>query len=1302
MPVKVGSETLVNTWTSRTQQNQVMTRLASGDYVMAWETSNSATEWIVFAQRYSSNGAKLGGEFQVGYTVPTTSVEPNQIVQYPNVVTLANGNFVVMYRSYGAAYFQGIKAQIFQPNGVEVTPVGEHYLIPYTTLPLSIASLTAGGFVVVWEQNDGGSFGNEVYAQIFDDTGSTSVSAFKVNSYTTNRQGSPKVAGLSSGRFVVVWESDAEDASGYGIYGKIYGPAGQTPISLSRINAITTNDQRMGDVTALSNGNFVVTWQTLQEDGVNADIYARIYTNTGSVVTSEFKVSSSVFGEEDPSVSDLGNGNFVIVWKSKESSGSTLYNIKGQIFDQAGNKVDSEFQVNTCATCTADIQRNPFVIGLTNGNFVVSWESNLQDGSEYGIYMQRYYGPLTATNVNQPISYTEDTNFNLADIVISSPIPTVTATLTLSNTAAGSLSIGTVSGVTSTFSSGVWRASGAIASVNALLAGVQFTPSSNFNGNFVITSSITDGTNTAVSGSMTVTGTPVNDSPQISGSTPTVIFNEGYPPVIVFAAASLSDVDNTNLMSATVRITTNFDSSQDVLSCTPASGITQSYSSGVLTLSGSSSLANYQSTLRSVTYNNISPNPSTGTRTITFQANDGTGLSPSISVSVNVGNVNQVPVISGSTGNAPTFTEGGASVAVDTAISVTDTDDANLASATVTISSGFTAGDTLSFTPQSGISAFYDSANGILTATGSAAKSTYQLLLQSIYFSSNSENPTALSSTRTIQYVVSDGVGPSNYFYKTVPITPINDAPTLSTTSNIPVSYIENGSGVVINSNFIISDPDSPNLAGAVVRITNNFSSSEDVLAFTNQNGITGNYVSSTGTLTLTGTASQANYVAALKSVTYRSTSNNPSTLQRTIRITVNDGQLDSAPLDINVNVIANNGVPQWINNNLIISESGRVVLSGANLAVADSDTSDNNLMFTVSPPLHGHFERVNNPNIPITTFTQQEITNAAIVFVHDGSEFAPSYDVSVTDGASPIGPQSATVTFNMVNDAPVLTVGPLTVTEGGSVTITTNILSASDPDNTNAQLTFYVNPLFGQFELLNNPGVQQLSFTQQQIIDGQVLFVHDGSENAPSFSVSVTDGIATSAAQSPYISFDRVNGAPIVLNAIEDQTATVNQAFDLAIPADTFEDPENEPLVLSAVMLDDNNGVEPLPSWASFDAQSKKLTGTPDQIGTNRFSIFATDPRNASVSTSFNLNVAEKEGPDVPTIIGIASGIITTMLAVGGAIGGYKKYHDKKKNEMQADLELATSQNKGLSQSQSQSQSESPTATSHSNTYSV
>src|SRR5205814_8649947 len=84
-----------------------------------------------------------------------------------------------------------------------------------------------------------------------------------------------------------------------------------------------------------------------------------------------------------------------------------------------------------------------------------------------------------------------------------------------------------------------------------------------------------------------------------------------------------------------------------------------------------------------------------------------------------------------------------------------------------------------------------------------------------------------------------------------------------------------------------------------------NFASGQDVLGFTTQNGITGSYAAGTGILTLTGSATVAQYQAALRSVTYSNSSDNPSGATRTISYQVDDGQAANHASNIVTSTVA-------------------------------------------------------------------------------------------------------------------------------------------------------------------------------------------------------------------------------------------------------------------------------------------------------------------------------------------------------------------------------------------------------------
>ena len=77
-------------------------------------------------------------------------------------------------------------------------------------------------------------------------------------------------------------------------------------------------------------------------------------------------------------------------------------------------------------------------------------------------------------------------------------------------------------------------------------------------------------------------------------------------------------------------------------------------------------------------------------------------------------------------GNTVDYAAGAQAAAIDPALSISGSTGINLTSATVAISSGFLAGDTLNFTNQNGISGSFDNATGVLTLSGAASLADYQ------------------------------------------------------------------------------------------------------------------------------------------------------------------------------------------------------------------------------------------------------------------------------------------------------------------------------------------------------------------------------------------------------------------------------------------------------------------------------------------------------------------------------------------------------------------------------------------------
>jgi uncharacterized repeat protein (TIGR03803 family) len=128
----------------------------------------------------------------------------------------------------------------------------------------------------------------------------------------------------------------------------------------------------------------------------------------------------------------------------------------------------------------------------------------------------------------------------------------------------------------------------------------------------------------------------------VSGVGNTVSYGPGDAPVTLDFGVGVSDIYSATLQGATVSISAGLFTG-DSLNFTNQNGITGSYDSGtgVLTLTGSASLAAYQTALESVSYSSSASDPSNSganlSRTISWQITDGTLTSSPVTSTVSVG-----------------------------------------------------------------------------------------------------------------------------------------------------------------------------------------------------------------------------------------------------------------------------------------------------------------------------------------------------------------------------------------------------------------------------------------------------------------------------------------------------------------------------------------------------------------------------------------------------------------------------------------------------------------------------------------
>ncbi len=334
---KVGSEFQVNRYTIGNQVYASVSPLSNGDFVVAWEDDSSHDGNLtgVFGQIFNPTGGKVGSEFLVN-----TYTTGNQVK--PSASTLSNGDFVVVWEDDSGldGNSTGVFGQIFNPTGAKV---GSEFQVntytPGNQGNPSVSSLSNGDFLVAWEDDsglDGNGWG--VFGQIFNVSGAKVGSEFQVNTYTPGNQGNPSVSTLSNGDFVVAWYDDSgHDGNGVGVFSQIFNATGGKVGSEFQANTYTPGNQGNPSVSSLSNGDFVVAWEDDSgHDGNSWGIFGQIFNALGAKVGSQFQVNTYTVGSQRlPSVSSLSNRDFVVAWEDGNGHDGSGAGVFGQIFNES-------------------------------------------------------------------------------------------------------------------------------------------------------------------------------------------------------------------------------------------------------------------------------------------------------------------------------------------------------------------------------------------------------------------------------------------------------------------------------------------------------------------------------------------------------------------------------------------------------------------------------------------------------------------------------------------------------------------------------------------------------------------------------------------------------------------------------------------------------------------------------------------------------------------------------------------------------------------------------------------------------
>ena len=408
-----------------------------------------------------------------------------------------------------------------------------------------------------------------------------------------------------------------------------------------------------------------------------------------------------------------------------------------------------------------------------------------------------------------------------------------------------------------------------------------------------------------------------------------------------------------------------------------------------------------------------------------------------------------------------------------------------------------------------------------ITFDSDATNANVQEVLQSVRYRNTSENPG--TSNRTVTFTATDINAASATDTRTITITAVDDGPTIN--KNTGLTLNEGATKSITTTELKVDDVDS---SATILTYTITTAPSNGQLENTDNTGVA--ITSFTQQNLLDG---KIQYVH-----------NGSNTTSDSFIFKVSD----SAPNELtnqtfSITVIAvDDDTPTIVNKlNLLLNEGDTYSITTTELNATDTDTSDATLTYTITTaPSNGQVENTDNSGVAITSFTQQNLLDGKIRYLHDGSNTtSDSLIFKVSDGSSnELTNQTLNITINAIDDdtATISTNNGLTLNEGATKSIPITELEANDTDTDNATLTYTITtaPSNGELENTDSPGTPITSFTQQNLVDGKIQYVHDGSNTTSDYFVfKVADGTPNElTGQTFAITIINLNDAP-ELNSI-------------------------------------------------------------------------------------------------------------------------------------------------------------------------
>ncbi len=374
--------------TNRSDGNPKITAVGtSGEYVVTYHGQDSDGDFSIFVQKFSSNGA-IQGE-QVKLEAPDVT---NGDDLTPQITALNDGEYVVTYQGWDSNGDNSIFVQKFDSSGAiqgEQVQLEAPNSIHDDAHPQITAVGENGEYVVTYEGEDSNG-DDSVFVQKFSSNGAIQGEQVKLEGVPGGDDKHPQITALNDGEYVVTYQgvdSDGDDS----IFVQKFSSNGAIQGEQVKLEAtdVTNKGDYAPQITAVGeNGAYVVTYQGVDSDGDDS-IFVQKFDSDGAIQGEQVQLEApnGIYGDAHPQITALHDGAYVVTYTGEDSDGDTSIFI--QKFNSDGAIQGEQVQLEaTGVTNRSDLAPQVTAVG-ENGAYVVTFYGKDSNGDN-SVFVQKF------------------------------------------------------------------------------------------------------------------------------------------------------------------------------------------------------------------------------------------------------------------------------------------------------------------------------------------------------------------------------------------------------------------------------------------------------------------------------------------------------------------------------------------------------------------------------------------------------------------------------------------------------------------------------------------------------------------------------------------------------------------------------------------------------------------------------------------------------------------------------------------------------------------------------------------------